>query len=493
VKRRSAALKLAAGLPPFRYRRLPGTDLVVVTSDAGPSHVFCASDFEAYLRGAVAPEVAAALVPKHLSLDGDREELIQAYRVRTRHLRVGPSLHIVALTLRCNQNCAYCHSSKLGPNAPDVDMGDAAARRVVDIIAQSPSPSVHVEFQGGEPLLAWDRLRLIVEEASARLLPARDLAFTVVTNLTLMDEEKLAWLFDRRVMICTSLDGPSDLHDANRPWSTGSSHASVVRWMGRIHQEYVSRGFDPEVARVGALLTVTRATLARGREVVDEYVRQGLKAIHLRPLDPFGFARASWDRVGYTGDEFLAFYRDTLDAIIDANLRGVQLVEKAAAIFLTKILTPDDPNYMDYRSPCGAGLGQVAYNYDGRVFSCDEGRMVGEMGDDLFCLGRADESTYEDLILGETVKSLAVASLLESSPQCDACAYKPYCGVCPVYNYVAQGDLFGRMPTNERCRISMGIMDHLFRRLAADTDGRVEAILRRWTVNRSLSAAAEGG
>jgi uncharacterized protein len=491
VKRRAAAPRIARDLPPVRYRALPGTDLVVLTSEVGTFHLLERAALDGYLRGEVAPELAAKLAPKLLAPGASVEELIGRYRTRTRFLRSGPSLHIVALTLRCNQNCGYCHSSKLGPSAAGVDMSEETARRVVSLIAQSSSPAIHIEFQGGEPLLAWDRLRFVVEEAMGRLLPGRDLAFTAVTNFSLLDEQKLAWLFDHRVMVCTSLDGPRDLHDANRPFSRGSAHAAVERWIGHIHDEYKRRGFDEEVARVNALLTVTRPTLPRGREVVDEYLRLGLKAIHLRPLNPFGLALKQWRRLGYTPAEFLEFYRDTLDYVIERNLAGAELVEKSAAIFLAKILTGEDPNYMDYRSPCGAGLGQIAYNYDGNVYTCDEGRMVAAMGDDLFRMGDVRSGSYDDMVLGETVRSLAVASLLESSPHCDACAYKPYCGICPVYNYVVQRDLFGQMPTNGRCAISMGIIDHLFRRLADDRDGRIEALFRTWTVRRTLTV--DGG
>jgi uncharacterized protein len=479
--------RMARDLPVVRYRALPGTARALLTSEVGTYHLLERAELERYLCGDLEPGLAAALAPKLLAPGASTEELIGRYRTRTRYLRSGPSLHIVALTLRCNQNCGYCHSSKLGPHAPGVDMSEETARRVVSLIGQSSAPSIHIEFQGGEPLLAWDRLKLVVEEATARLLPGRDLAFTVVTNFSLLDAEKLGWLFDHRVMVCTSLDGPRSLHDANRPHAGGSAHADVERWIGRIHDEYRRRGFDQEVARVNALLTVTRATLPRGREVVDEYLRLGLKAIHLRPLNPFGLALKQWERLGYSPAEFLDFYCDTLDYVIERNLAGAELVEKSAAIFLAKILTNEDPNYMDYRSPCGAGLGQIAYNYDGQVYTCDEGRMVAAMGDELFRMGDVRGDAYDDMVLGETVRSLAVASLLESSPHCDACAYKPYCGVCPVYNYVVQGDLFGQMPRNGRCAISMGILDHLFRRLADDRDGRVEALFRTWTVRRALT------
>jgi hypothetical protein len=43
---------------------------------------------------------------------------------------------------------------------------------------------------------------------------------------------------------------------------------------------------------------------------------------------------------------------------------------------LKKMLTTSDPNYVDTRSPCGAVIGQVAYNFDGKIYSCDEGRMM---------------------------------------------------------------------------------------------------------------------
>jgi len=65
----------------------------------------------------------------------------------------------------------------------------------------------------------------------------------------------------------------------------------------------------------------------------------------------------------------------------------VKVREKAAVTFLKKIMTEEDPNHLDFRSPCGAGIGQLAYNYNGKVYTCDEGRMMSMMNDESFCLG----------------------------------------------------------------------------------------------------------
>ena len=73
--------------------------------------------------------------------------------------------------------------------------------------------------------------------------------FSLVSNLSLMDDEKLAFLVDHGVQVCTSLDGPEALHNYNRKWSDGNAHAATVEWMKRLNEGYVARGLDPDLYR----------------------------------------------------------------------------------------------------------------------------------------------------------------------------------------------------------------------------------------------------
>ena len=68
-------------------------------------------------------------------------------------------------------------------------------------------------------------------------------------------------------------------------------------------------------------------------------------------------------------------------------------------------------------------------------------------------------------------------------PGCVNCAYKPYCGQQPEYNYVTQGSIQGRMPESTWCQKHKGIFDYLVGRLR-DADAEERAILERWTINR---------
>ena len=205
--------------------------------------------------------------------------------------------------------------------------------------------------------------------------------------------------------------------------------------------------------------------------------------IHLRPLNPMGFATRTWEKIGYSNGEFLDFYRHAFDYILRKNLEGHELIERTASIFLTKILTDRDPNFLDLRSPCGAGIGQLAYNHDGTIFTCDEGRMVHQMGDDIFLLGKAGQTPYRELVTHDTVKAISVASCLDCIPGCADCAYRPFCGACPVVNYMEQGDIFGQRPLSSRCAIYMGVLDHLFGKLHGGQKDILN-IFKKWVTFR---------
>ena len=61
-------------------------------------------------------------------------------------------------------------------------------------------------------------VKYIIEEAEwQNLFKKKELDFVICTNLTLLNEKMVQYLKKHNCMISTSLDGPKDLHDTNRP------------------------------------------------------------------------------------------------------------------------------------------------------------------------------------------------------------------------------------------------------------------------------------
>ena len=446
---------------------------VLVTNDIGEHALLSPSDYASYLAGGLeTPE----LVKKDFIRD-QHEFAHLADRTVARHLLdwKGPNVHTVVVTLRCNFKCLYCHASVVGAEEPGKDMTVATAKAVVDLIFQSPSPTLMIEFQGGEPLLNWPVVKFIVQYAREKNKHRkRALHFGLISNFSLLDDEKIDFLIANGVSFCTSLDGPKDLHDRNRVYLGGNSHASVLAGLRKI---VARKAAGAKTDTPNAICTVTRHSLGRAPEIVDQLVDLGLERIQFGPLDPIGFAKRSWDSIGYSPEEFVRFYSDALDYIISLNKKGVKAYEKMALILAIRILEGGH-----WRFPNADGAARLAYNHDGSVYTCEEGRLLANEGDDFFRIGDAATSTFADLLDHPTVRASLLASNPTAQPMCFQCAYSPFCTVLPVYNQATQGSVFGRMPDNGWCRKMMGIFDVVFTKLQ-DPDAR--KVIESWLEYRS--------
>lgn len=398
--------------------------------------------------------------------------IISRYRNRNLMLFGGTSLHIVVPTLRCNMKCLYCHASSKGEKERGYDMDEKTARKTVDFIFQGPARGITIEFQGGEPLLNFPVVKCIVEYAKKKNEEhGKGMNLAIVTNLSRMDEKKLKFLVDNNVSVCTSLDGPKKLHDRNRRLAGGSNYDEVVGWIKKANRSFAKK--ETFKSKVEALITLTRDSLKYPHEIVDEYVKNKLDVVHLRFLNQLGIAKSSWPRISYTVEEYLKFWKETVDYIIELNKEGKSIQERMVKIILQKILTDKDPNYLELKSPCGAAIGQLAYDYNGDIYSCDEGRMVGE---DMFKLGNVKSSTYKDVTTSRHTCSLITSSINDTF--CSPCAFQPYCGICPVCNYTEQGSVIAKIPETSRCKIYKEQFLYVFSKLIFEKDAA--KVLKGW-------------
>jgi His-Xaa-Ser system radical SAM maturase HxsB len=466
-------------LLPFRFSRLTRDPAsVLITNLAGRWAFVTRMVLESLVAGELDPrdpvysDLESAGFLQSLGSTSTLAPLLAQIRTKRAFLFEGPALHIFVVTLRCHHSCGYCQVSRKAESSAKFDMNVDQLDAAVRLLFQWPSPSLTIEFQGGEPLLAFDRIRELTEKiVRENEAHKKELSFVVASTLHDLDDEKLRFFAEFDFKLSTSLDGPAFLHNANRPIPTRDSYERTLAGISHARQVLGDN-------RVSALTTITRKSLEFPEQIVDEYVKQGFHSIFLRPLSPYGFARKGVARLGYEAADFSGFYTRAFERIIQHNLAGYELEEAYASLALGQMLTSFANGYVDIRSPTGALFGAVVYDFDGGVYPSDEARMLAAMGDPTFRLGEITDSP-EKLMSSPAMTRILNGGVAESIPQCADCAYLPFCGADPVDSYARQGDEIGHRPSSEFCARQMQFLEFIFDRWQ-HADAPERNVMSKW-------------
>jgi len=152
-------------------------------------------------------------------------------RIRRYVLRTGILQLTLGITEDCNFRCNYCVFSdnyEYSRNHSKKYMNFPIAKKAIDYYFSlleegkkyNPLRSPSVGFYGGEPLLNFELIKKCVEyiEGEYKNWKTR---YTLTTNGSLLDKEKIDWLVVHDFTIAISLDGPENEHNRLRVYSNG--------------------------------------------------------------------------------------------------------------------------------------------------------------------------------------------------------------------------------------------------------------------------------
>ena len=193
------------------------------------------------------------------------------------------SFHVLAKPTGavCNLDCAYCfflQKEDLYPGSTFRMSDDVLEAYLRQTIASEPSDTVTVAWQGGEPtLMGLDFFRRAHEIARGLMPSGKQLAYTIQTNGTRLDDALCDFFREHQYLVGLSVDGPRHLHDAYR-----------VDKAGRGSFDRVMHGFEQLKAHnvdVNVLTAVNAANGDHGLEVY-RFVRDemGVRYLQLIPI-----------------------------------------------------------------------------------------------------------------------------------------------------------------------------------------------------------------
>lgn len=360
----------------------------------------------------------------------------------------------------CNLRCTYCYAGggAYGGSARMMtpELARRAARYLVD--ASGHRDCVTLVLFGGEPLLNLPAVRAAVLEAEAATRASgKRLVVSLTTNGTRFTDEALAFLREHPVSVSISIDGPADLHDANRRYAgaSGGTYADVAAGLARL-RAVLAR---PPAARV----TLTPSQWKRVGEVFEHVHGLGVLEVGIAPVSPVS---ADLLPTAQQEEELLAGFAQLARRFVQEAASGrllpfSNLLDLLARLHLGQVK----------QAPCGAGLGYLALDADGQFFLCH--RLAGV---DRFRVGDLDRGVDH-----ARIRDCLAAMATPRQDDCRACWARSLCaGGCHHDNHLRE-DALGQAPGGAcgfiRRWLEIGI--GVYGALSRDPDNRVFAFLAR--------------
>lgn len=451
---------------PLRFRELG--DAVVMSNEAGAwfraSHDFV----DRYVSARLTEEDERFLLASGLAFEnaGDLSFTSHAYRWSVRRTSANRSIDYVILvpTLRCNLSCSYCQVSRAAENATGYDWDEETLATVLRFLGGLETEGVQIEFQGGEPLLRLDLLTAVRNFCRRRFKQSR---FVVCSNFQIVDEAIWAFFEAEDTQLSTSIDGDVGTHSRQR---TGSE-AATTSFMGNL-EEFVGR-FG--TGRLSALPTIDPTSPPDLENLLSTYGRFGIRSIYLRPINRQGFARRRPEARGEL-QAWNALHGSFIDRLVDLNVGREEVLEEYYfSHLLRRILGRGANGHVDIRNPNPVGTNYVVVDYDGILYPTDEARMMSRVGQINLSIGNV-----RDGLDYSTVDQLNAASFNDLDPDCQHCAYQPFCGVDLIDDISRYGRI--DLPRHQTyfCRRHIALFDKAFEMITS-ADPKVQHSLSKWT------------
>jgi uncharacterized protein len=290
----------------------------------------------------------------------------------------------LAIAQKCNLGCTYCYAQQgeFGGAAKNMELAEAL--RAVDLLVANAEPGarLNLAFLGGEPLVNRKVLRAATEHALT-LARGRDakMTFSITTNGTLLTEDDGRFFEDHGFAVTVSLDGPREVHDAQRPFKGGAgSYDAVMKRVAPLLKRQ-------RRMQVSARVTVTPRNLSL-RRTLDSFIDAGFHSVGFSPMLSSPAAAGEMQ----SGDLELM-----LGEMIDCG-REYERASRGAwrYPFANMVNAMREIHRGTHRPyPCGAGAGYLGVSAEGELAAChrfvgDEEGAMGSLDDGVDISRQAD-------------------------------------------------------------------------------------------------------
>ncbi|WP_102400539.1 thioether cross-link-forming SCIFF peptide maturase [Haloimpatiens massiliensis] len=326
------------------------------------------------------------------------------------------------ITHACNLRCKYCFADEGKYHGESKIMSVEVGKKALDFVIKHSGPrkNIEVDLFGGEPLMAFENIKQIVNYGKElEKKHNKNIRFTMTTNCTLLNDEIMEYLNKNMVNIVLSIDGRKEVNDRVRIGANGEgSYDSILPKI----REMVARRDPSKQHYVRG--TFTRENTDFFNDVMH-LVNLGFKEISVEPVvlpdeHPLSLREEDLPTIF---NEYDKLYNEMLRRYKEGN---------EFKFYHFNINLNGGPCVYKRISGCGAGHEYVAVTPTGDVYPCHQ-----FVGNEEFKLG----TIYEDKMNNDIAQKFHEAHIY-NKPKCRECWARFYCsGGCQANNYNFNGDI----------------------------------------------------
>lgn len=330
---------------------------------------------------------------------------------------------IVKTTYDCNMRCSYCYEGDKPPNTRiELQTVKNLIYKIVDY--QSSDKPIKIIWHGGEPLLMGINFFKEVVRLQQTFSPKYKFENGIQTNGVLLSDIFIKFFIENGFRIGLSIDGPPEIHDAQRHLFNGASFDKVFRANKRTQNNGKVR-----YENISALAVFTRNTLKHLSGFYDFFKRNQIN-VKINPLLYAGNSNRTLSDLKISPEE----YGEALIYLFDMWLSEEKFsftIEPFTSII--RSLVSEQPMACTFSGECFDKY--LSIDPDGNIIPC------GRWSKDTFTYGNINIDSIASALTSSDLQRFRLLRrrVIEV---CQNCLHFDVChGGCAFSGFMSNGDL----------------------------------------------------
>lgn len=367
--------------------------------------------------------------------------------------RVFPTFFIFDLTQACNFRCVYCFRH-LEDEVKTItyDNLNAIIDYIIDYCNENNIKDFCIQPWGGEPLIAFDRIRHMVNRFRAvGLTPL----VSIETNGSLITEELALECQKLHIRLGVSIDGHEIVQNMHRPLASGKPSFDKMMKGVEILKRHVAKG------GFGVVSVLTAKSLPYLEEIIEFLAKEiGVRCFKLNLIKDNPVMKDAG--LCLNKQQITDAQIRLLNKLLELNQQGYSITELNVQEKLMNLLIRGKSNICTSRG-CMGGRKMIAFDQEGRIFPCDITDYKDEAIGDVH-----DRPNMIELVMG----SLHSRDFYNKkhSDECDTCAYHFFCkGGCTTAIKYKLGKVEGI--DHQECAANKALYPELIKQILSNPVG----------------------